>query len=265
MNESGRTSVTPPPWWELTGRARTSALLAAARSGDEAAWSTLVARLQPFLSVLVPGPGIDPATGESIAEGVYARLGRELDGIDDEDSLITWVLQAVPRHTAGRHSEVDRGLNGLSAIEMRLLRLILRGESSYADIADLLGMPVGSTGPTRQRRLPKILWRSGSSLPIEESDPDRGRGTTRENLEAALQVHRAAHRSAPPEREDGRLRALARVFGLVPPPWTSRPAGGDLVTAACQDVTDATRETFRDFTAVLSESAALAPEPGDRR
>jgi DNA-directed RNA polymerase specialized sigma24 family protein len=244
---------------------RVSALLAAARSGDKAAWSTLVTRIKPFLSALVPGPGIDPATGESIAEGVYARLSRELDGIHDEDSLITWVLQAVPRHTAGRYSEVDRSLSGLSATELGLLRLILRGKSSYADIANLLGMPVGSIGPTRQRLFRKIWWQSGPGLPKEEFDPRPDRGTTREDLEAALQVHRASHRSAPPERKNGRLRTLARAFGLVPPPWTSRPAGDDLVVAACQDVTDATRETFRDFTAVLSESAALAPEPGDRR
>ncbi len=263
MSESGRTSVTPPPWWEQTGPARISALLAAARSGDEAAWSDLVGRIEPFLSSLVPGASIDSATGESIADELYARLSRELPGIDDEDSLISWMIRTVPRYTAGRYSEIDRSsLSRLSATEGRLFRLILRGESSYTEIASSLNMPVGAIGPAKRRLFRKIWGLSRPGLPTEEFDPRPDRGTPREDLEAALRVHRASHGGAPPKRENGWLHAVARTFGLVPPPWTRPPAGDDLVVAACRDVTGATRETLREVIAVAAERDAF--RAGDR-
>lgn len=263
MSESGRTSVTPPPWWEQTGPARISALLAAARSGDEAAWSDLVGRIEPFLSSLVPGAGVDSATGESVADELYVRLRRELPEIEDENSLINWMMRTVPRYTAGRYSEIDRSsLSRLSATEGRLFRLILRGESSYAEIASSLNMPVGAIGPARQRLSRKIWGLSRPGLPTEEYDPRPDRGTPREDLEAALQVHRVSHHGAPPKREDSRLRKVARAFGLVPPPWSEPATDDELVVAACRDVTGATRETLRDVIAVAAERDALSA--GDR-
>jgi Sigma-70, region 4 len=252
MNEPGQTSVTPPPWWELTGQARISALLAAARSGDEAAWSDLVDTIQPFLRTLSRGAGID--AGDSTSRDVYARLRYELDGIADEDALITWVLRNALRGRSVPYAGVDRTLSRLSDTDRQLLWLTFRGKSSYADIARYLAMPVGAVGPTRARLLKKIWRLSTSPLPPP---------TSREDLEAALRIHRASRDATPPGLKNGWIRTLARAFGLVPPPRTRPAAGDDLVVAACRDVTDATRETLRDFAAVLVEHATLAP--GDRR
>ncbi|UOX89217.1 hypothetical protein MUY14_00795 [Amycolatopsis sp. FBCC-B4732] len=257
MDEPGRTSVTPQ-WREQAGRERTSALLAAARDGDEAAWSDLLAMVEPFLTTLVRGAGIDPPTGESIAADVPARLRREVHRIDDEDSLIAWVLRAVREYPAGRYSEVDRTLSSLSVTERHLLLVILRGGSGYADVARYTEIPAGAIGPTRARLFKKIWRLSTSGVP----GPRRGRRTARDDLEAALLLRKAAREEAPPEPRRGWVRALARAFGLVPPP-RHHPATD--VVAACRDVTGATRDVLGEFALVVSEHAALAPEAGDRR
>ncbi|WP_439382861.1 hypothetical protein [Amycolatopsis lexingtonensis] len=262
MDEPGRTSVTPPPWWEQTGKARVSVLLTAARSGDDHAWSDLVALVEPFLSTILRGSGIDPVTGGSIAEELLARLHRELDLIDGEDSLIDWVLRAVTHYPAGRYAEADYTLSRLSVTERRLLLATLRGNSSYADAARYAEIPVGAVGPTRARLLKKIWRLSMSGLPSEKVNPRHDRRTTREDLEAALLTLKAGPSRAETQPRRGWGSTLARAFGLVPPP--RRQPATDVV-AACQDVTGATGEVLGEFAVVLSEHAAIAPEAGDRR
>lgn len=268
MDEPGQTSVTPPPWWEETGRARVPALLAAAGSGDGAAWSELVDLVSPFLWGLVASYGVELTAREPIVQSVYEHLVRNLDRIRDEDTLRTWVLKDATRElrasaadagpaqpTPYGYYEVDRAMNRLSTTELHLLRLTLRHDATYADIAESLRMPAGSVGPTRDRVLRK-LWK------ISTSGPPGGRSATRENLERVLLLHQRSRTVASPERKGGWVRTVARTFGLVPPPW-SRPATGDeLVIAACRDVTGAARETLQEITAVAAERDAF--KAGDR-
>ncbi|MEU8639917.1 hypothetical protein AB0C38_47640 [Amycolatopsis sp. NPDC048633] len=278
MDEPGRTSVTPPPWWEQTGRARVSALLAAAGSGDSAAWSELVDLVTPFLWGLVRNSGVEAAARESIVQSVYEHLVHNLDRIQDEDALRTWVLKNATRELQGLrssaapadsatpttygHYEVDRTTSRLSTIEQHLLRLTLRPGATYADIATSLQIPVGSIGPTRDRMFKK-MWRISTSDPsVQRTDPPGGPSTTREKLERALLVHNRSRSVASPERKSGWLHTVARAFGLIPPPWSRPTTDDELVVAACRDVTGTTRETLREVAAVAAERDAF--RAGDR-
>ncbi|MDS0135918.1 MULTISPECIES: sigma-70 family RNA polymerase sigma factor [unclassified Amycolatopsis] len=279
MNEPGRTSVSPPPWWEQSGQDRVAAALVAARAGDEAAWDELVDRTAPLLWAVLRSAEVGKAAADLIAEQVYLRMARNLDRIHDVGELLSWVARVAAREVrtgrawsetryepelaASRYAQIDRAFTRLSSGERRLLQLILPGGMSYAEIAKAVDMPVGSVGPTRDRVLEKVR-RLIDALPARPPSPLGN--SAREELEKALRARARVNTLPAPQRGKARrvVEAFGRFFGVLPPPPFEPVPGDDLVVGACRDVTSATRDTLEALMTVLSEHDTVARQGGDR-
>lgn len=139
------------------------------------------------------GYRFDRFTRDDIAQIVWLKLFQHLERIREPERLAGWLATTTRRecirisrsraHTElvdmvddepiGDSGELDRGLirdeavglvaQALAEIDLacqRLLRLLcLDPAPSYLEIADALGIAVGSIGPTRQRCLDKLAKR----------------------------------------------------------------------------------------------------------
>ena len=95
---------------------------------------------------------------------------------------------------AERNALLRAALAELPEADQRLLALLLRDPPlSYAEIGDILGMPPGSIGPTRQRCL-RRLSRSPLLAGLSDLAPPAGRG-------GSAAGHRAPGRRDPPGRQ----------------------------------------------------------------
>ena len=166
---------------------RASSSFAAFRAGDRAAFDELVGLLTPLLWHPVRGQGIDPVAAEDVVQTVWMRLLHGSAAIRDPQTVVKWLLTSARREAwrVGRQARSDLvrtaslfGEEGeeLSAIPAQrdqtpeevvfrddrercreLMRVIAFADRpDYALIAESLGMPVGSIGPTRGRCLAKL-------------------------------------------------------------------------------------------------------------
>lgn len=171
---------------------RTAGALDAYRAGDEHAMSDLIEAATPLLWHTARGAGLDAASAEDVVQTTFVRLFTHGDAIADPQGVLKWLVTTTRREawaTARRTRRAtptdeldaleDDGpvLDGPDDIVLRtaeqrtlwqhvrllsercqhLLRVIaLADRPDYAQIADALGMPVGSIGPTRGRCLAKL-------------------------------------------------------------------------------------------------------------
>ncbi|MFN0090635.1 MAG: RNA polymerase sigma factor [Acidimicrobiales bacterium] len=165
-------------------------LVSAAAAGDELAWARLVDRYASLVWSVARRFGLNRRDAEDVSQTVWLRLAEHLDRIREPACLPGW-LAVTTRHVccslvrhAGRvtttpelgendsaqtvefdgellederRRAVERALGQLSPSERRLLALLCADPGlSYADIADALGVPIGSIGPTRMRIIAKL-------------------------------------------------------------------------------------------------------------
>ena len=177
-----------PPWWELTGFQRNAACVLAARDGDRRALDALVDDLNPLVWHVARGQGITRAQAEDVVQTVWLTLLRNLAAIAEPRAVVRWLITTTRRealravsvggHEAPLDDEVAerlRAQDGLPEQEalrrernsqlwtafrrlsercQHLLRLtVLAGRAEYREVAELLGVPRGSVGPTRGRCL----------------------------------------------------------------------------------------------------------------
>jgi RNA polymerase sigma factor (sigma-70 family) len=168
-------------------------LVAAAAQGDQRAWSSLVERYLPLVYSIIRRYRLSDKDAEDVSQTVWLRLVEHLDAIREPAALPGW-LATTTRHEAlgilrnkRRTDPVDPGASWI--LELRvdspeldgdllraetaralraglaelapehrelLLLLVTDPPISYGDISRLLGMPVGSIGPTRARCLKKL-------------------------------------------------------------------------------------------------------------
>ena len=155
-------------------------LVRRAASGDEEAFEALVARHGPALLAVARARTRDEALAEEIAQDTFVRLFRHLSRFRGDSSLRTWLVRIAlnlctdaqrrdPRRFEGtmdlaaNHRAPDVGADwiGIHAEEStrvrdaleRLsppLRLVVSlrydGGLSYADIAAMLHVPIGTVG-----------------------------------------------------------------------------------------------------------------------
>ncbi|MEA5367703.1 hypothetical protein VA596_49790 [Amycolatopsis sp., V23-08] len=194
--------------------------------------------------------GLGAADRAAVVQVVTSALPRQVGRINDEDTLVLWLVAAVGREVRRRDAhavrlqgyvpDVERrtlvtgDVSRLSGREQRFLQVLLETDD-YRAVAEELRMPIGSVGPTRARVLRKLrrLLEAGPS-----ADP-------RADLEAALRAHAPAPESPAPRR------GLRRLLGLTTPtPPEVHP--GDRTIAAVRDVTGAGRDVLRELDEVLT-------------
>jgi RNA polymerase sigma factor (sigma-70 family) len=169
-------------------------LVAGAARGDQRCWDRLVAKLTPLVRGVARGHRLSPADVDDVAQATWYRLVMHIGTLREPERLPAWLATTARREslrTLGRgqrqipHGDdlpepepaddgVDAGLlrrerdaalwdavGRLRPSDQTLLRLLVGDEKaaeerSYRDIADTLGIAVGSIGPTRGRALQRL-------------------------------------------------------------------------------------------------------------
>jgi RNA polymerase sigma factor (sigma-70 family) len=182
-------------------------LLEAAAAGDRLAWDALVERYSRLVWSVVRGFRLDAAASADVTQTVWLRLVEHCDRIREPEKLPGW-LAATARNEAmrvarGQQRQMPSAFDfdvpdsiapaldeRLVDDEMRravlwafgqlppdsqdLLRLLCAHPPlDYQTISELVGRPVGSIGPTRQRILEKLRSLVQAHLGESQEGPTR--------------------------------------------------------------------------------------------
>lgn len=129
---------------------------AAAEDASQTVWTTAVAKLDQLRDPARVGAWLATmARNAAIAEW-HARqrqipMGSDLDGFEG-------IYEVADRVVADEeHRALLRAFAALSPAERQLLRLtVAEPHLAYEDIAELVGRPIGSIGPSRARALERL-------------------------------------------------------------------------------------------------------------
>jgi RNA polymerase sigma factor (sigma-70 family) len=160
-------------------------------SGDATAMADLVQRATPLLRNICRGYRLSTHTAEDVVQNTLLMLTLHVRSLREPHSALAW-LAVIARREAVRairterrmepvgdmttldselnfddperafeakvlRSAIERSLAKLSPQRRELLRLVFLTEvKGYAVIADTLGIPIGSIGPTRRRSLERM-------------------------------------------------------------------------------------------------------------
>jgi len=166
-------------------------LVQAAASGDRNAWNELVDCFYPKVYAVARRHRLGPADAADVAQTTWLKLLEHLDRINHAERVGAWLVTTARRESlrmlrhAGREVATEyrsfaatpaalpspdaellleqrnaalwEAFHRLPSRAQDILRLLM-GESSisYRELSELLGMPVGSIGPTRQRYLRQL-------------------------------------------------------------------------------------------------------------
>jgi RNA polymerase sigma factor (sigma-70 family) len=169
-----------------------SRLVLASASGDGAAWNELVHRYSPLVMAVTRSYRLAAADAQDVSQTVWLRLVEHLGKLREPEALPGWLARTTQRECSrqvqraqrvvpvdpqsdsamrrGATADLDAGilraelrqalrdgLGELSARDQWLLRLRAADPpKSYHEISLLLGMPVGSIGPTLRRSLDRL-------------------------------------------------------------------------------------------------------------
>ncbi|MFQ5553905.1 MAG: RNA polymerase sigma factor [Acidimicrobiia bacterium] len=172
-------------------RATDRDLVLACRKGDAAAWKAVVTKYERLVFSIPLKYGLSRADAAEITQLTFTILVESLDSLREDSYLGAWMATVAKRHTwrliakrrretlgetddvgaADHHhgtsdptAEWDRYLwvhQGLAELGVRC-RDLLRSlylepdQPSYAEVADALGIAIGSIGPTRARCLEQL-------------------------------------------------------------------------------------------------------------
>jgi len=183
-------AATKQPRRKRLGEADVAALVIGAREGDAGCWEQLVEVFTPLIWSIVRAHGLRADDAADIAQVTWLRLVENLDNLTQPGRAAAWLATTTRREclrvlrfgdrqvlVAGDDvvfdpagdavAEVDAGVlageerQALAVAFTRaptrcrvLLRLLTSDPPlSYQEISEILEMPVGSIGPTRQRCL----------------------------------------------------------------------------------------------------------------
>jgi RNA polymerase sigma factor (sigma-70 family) len=170
-------------------------LVAEAQQGDAEAWNTLVEQFAGLVWHVIRGFRLSNAAAEDVYQTTWLRLAEHLDRIRQPESLGGWLARTARNEClrtvklggredlrdnldvdlvdraapVGRSMEADatsevlwRAFATLSQACQQLLRLLIAEPPvPYDRISDMLGMSIGSIGPTRARCLAKLRTSRG--------------------------------------------------------------------------------------------------------
>ncbi len=170
---------------------RAAALFRAFRAGDEAKMGELVALLTPILWHTARAQRLDRELAEDVVQTSWLALVRNSQSIADPQAVLQWLIVSTRREAWRVVKQADRvqprefepedaltdasdqpeervlqsdgdsrlwqHIAQLTGRCQELLRVIAFADRpDYASVAEALGMPVGSIGPTRGRCLAKL-------------------------------------------------------------------------------------------------------------
>jgi RNA polymerase sigma factor (sigma-70 family) len=191
MERAGVMTPSDAPTDTLASRAGTA--FAAYQTGDRHRLSELVDLVTPLLWHTVRAQRVGHDQAEDVVQTTWLRLVHHADAIQDPRAVLAWLIvtakreswrvvkdarRAQPMPEADDSSDLpDTSLDGpesaaLASVDGRvlwrhieslsercksLLRVVAFSDRpDYATVAQALGMPVGSIGPTRGRCLAKL-------------------------------------------------------------------------------------------------------------
>ncbi len=165
-------------------------LAQAALAGDSTAWRELVEMHSGLVWSIIRGMGVFNADASDVFQSVFVRLAERLQQIDDPERLPGWLATTTkreiydlarskhrrtdPSESIAEEASADPGpdthvlaeetrqqvlaaLARLPEEAQQLLRMVvMRDDLSYAEISEVLGIPIGSIGPKRARCLEKL-------------------------------------------------------------------------------------------------------------
>lgn len=170
---------------------RAATLFTAYRAGEEAKLGELVALLTPILWHTVRAQRVERDIAEDVLQTTWLALVRGADSISDPQAVLKWLIvsarreswRVVKREARAEPREIEddelatphadlpeevvvrndgdaRLWQHIAQLPERcraLLRVIAFADRpDYAAVAEALGMPIGSIGPTRGRCLAKL-------------------------------------------------------------------------------------------------------------
>lgn len=161
-----------------------ASLLAQCRAGHEDAWRALVDRYASLVYGVARSHGFRDERADDIAQSVFTTLVTRLGSIREPDALPGWLVTTTRRacwrlarapamvpiegvtprvepdaaERDERRAMLAWALRSLGPPCEELLRAMFLRHASprYEQLAEELGMPVGSIGPTRGRCLAKL-------------------------------------------------------------------------------------------------------------
>ncbi len=179
-------AATPAPQSTPAER-ENSALIQACLDGDESAWKELVERYGRLVYSIPRRYGLSAADADDVFQNVFTIVLKSLHGLRNQTCLSAWLITITHRETrrlaksAPINSELDetipdddspaadqvqrtelqravrQALSEMNAPCKELLSsLLLDDAPSYQELAQRLGMAVGSIGPTRARCFKKL-------------------------------------------------------------------------------------------------------------
>lgn len=165
-------------------------LVGAARTGDNDAWTCLIARYERTLRGIVRSYRLQPSDVDDVVQITWMRSYQHINRLRDPTAIAGWlattarrealrVLQAHVREDLsddpelGNAPESDGAEEQVLAAEDRVVLgraiaalpdrqrdlmnlLAMEPDANYQQISETLGMPVGSIGPTRARGLGRL-------------------------------------------------------------------------------------------------------------
>lgn len=176
----------------VTLTTRAAALFSAFRGGDDTAMGELVALVTPILWHAVRAQRLDRQSAEDVIQTVWLALVRSADSITEPQAVVQWLIvsarreswRVVKRNDRADPTDFDADDDLLTHVRETPEDLVLRNDTDsrlwqhilnlsercrallrviafadrpdYAAVAEALGMPIGSIGPTRGRCLAKL-------------------------------------------------------------------------------------------------------------
>jgi len=189
-----------------------SRLVRASASGSETAWNELVRRYSPLVMAVTRTYQLTADDAKDVSQTVWLRLVENLANLREPDALPGWLATTTQRecirqlrqgrrvlpvdpHTDGAlqlceavdpdtdilraelHQAMRDGLAALPARDQALLKLRAADPpKSYEEISQILGMPIGSIGPTLRRSLDRLRETTAMRAYLGTATTDEGKG-----------------------------------------------------------------------------------------
>jgi RNA polymerase sigma factor (sigma-70 family) len=176
------------PHIEYTHTERLDRLVHLAAARDERAWNALFRRFDARVRAVARAHRLSPHDAEDVAQATWIGLMTHIGSVREPERVGAYVHTIARRESlrklGGRRSEplperepaappedepeaqllraerdgsLDTALAALPPHQRRLMRLLLaEPELSYRVVAERLGIPIGSIGPTRARALERL-------------------------------------------------------------------------------------------------------------